>query len=58
MDITKIIMMNGSLMKVKILQNAPRGSLCNASDLHKAITGLKIPTFCFLKVAVLQDSAV
>ena len=47
-DKTKILLTNGSLMKVKVLQNAPNGSLmkvksitecshgafCNTSDLH------------------------
>ena len=30
----KILMTNGSLMKVKVLQNAPLGAFCNTFDLH------------------------
>ena len=30
-------MENGSLMKVKVLQNAPLGAFCNTFDLHLAI---------------------
>ena len=33
-DRTKILMTNGSLMKVKVLQNAPIGAFCNIFDLH------------------------
>ena len=33
-DKTKILMTNGSLMKVKVLQNAPFGAFCNTFDLH------------------------
>ena len=33
-DETKILMTDGSLMKVKVLQNAPLGALCNTFDLH------------------------
>ena len=37
-DKTKILMTNGSLMKVKVLrtvlQNAPLGAFCNTFDLH------------------------
>ena len=40
-DKTKVLMTNGSLMKVKsiaecskVLQNAPRGAFCNNFDLH------------------------
>ena len=30
----KILMTNGSLMKVKVLQNASHGAFCNTFDLH------------------------
>ena len=34
-DKTKILMTNGSLMKVvEVLQNAPFGAFCNTFDLH------------------------
>ena len=33
-DKTKILMTNGSLMKVKVLQNAPIGAFCITFDLH------------------------
>ena len=33
-DKTKILMTNGSLMKVEVLQNAPFGAFCNTLDLH------------------------
>ena len=33
-DKTKVLMENGSLMKVKVLQNAPVGAFCNTFDLH------------------------
>ena len=32
-DKTKILMTNGSLLKV-VLQNAPHGAFCNTFDLH------------------------
>ena len=31
---TKILMTNGSFMKVEVLQNAPIGAFCNTFDLH------------------------
>ena len=34
-DKTKVLMENGSLMKVKVLQNAPLGAFCNTFDLIK-----------------------
>ena len=34
------VMANGSLMKVKVLLNAPLGAFCNTFDLHLAIIGL------------------
>ena len=34
LDKSKILMTNGSLFKIKILQNAPLGSLSNTFDLH------------------------
>ena len=34
MEKTKILMTNGSLMKVKVLQNAPIGAFCNTFNLH------------------------
>ena len=33
-DKTRILFTNGSLMKVKVLQNAPLGAFCNTFDLH------------------------
>ena len=33
-DKTKILMTNGSLMKVESIQNAPLGAFCNTCDLH------------------------
>ena len=33
-DKTKIFITNGSLVKVKVLQNAPLGAFCNTFDLH------------------------
>ena len=33
-DKTKMLMTNGNLMKVKVLQNAPLGAFCNTFDLH------------------------
>ena len=33
-DKTKILMTSVSLMKVKVLQNAPIGAFCNTFDLH------------------------
>ena len=33
-DKTKILLTNGSLMKVKVLQNAPFVAFCNTFDLH------------------------
>ena len=33
-DTTKMVMTNGGLMKVKVLQNAPRGAFCSTFDLH------------------------
>ena len=33
-DKTKILMINGSLMKVKVLQNAPIRAFCNTFDLQ------------------------
>ena len=33
-DKIKILMINGSLMKVKVSQNAPLGIFCNTLDLH------------------------
>ena len=40
-DKTKILMTNGSLMKVKVLQYALLGVFCNACDLQEAIIGLE-----------------
>ena len=40
-DKTKILMTNGSLMKVEVLQSAPLGAFCNTFDLHSAIIGLE-----------------
>ena len=40
-DKTKILITNGSLMKVKVLQNAPLGAFCNTFDLHQAIISLE-----------------
>ena len=31
---TKVLMENGSLMKVEVLQSAPLGAICNTFDLH------------------------
>ena len=33
-DKTKVLMENGSLMRSKVLQNAPFGAFCNTFDLH------------------------
>ena len=33
-DKTKILMTDGSLLKVESMQNAPLGAFCNAFDLH------------------------
>ena len=49
---TKILMTNGSLMKVKKLQNAPLGAFCNTFDQHYAIIGLEKQFAVFLRVAV------
>ena len=40
-------MENGSIMKVKVLQNAPLGAFCNTFDLHEAIIGLENQFFVF-----------
>ena len=40
-DKTKILMINGSLMMVKVLLNAPLGAFCNTFNLHYAISGLE-----------------
>ena len=47
-------MTNGSLVKVKSMQNAPLGAFCNAVDLHKSIIGLENQFLVFLRVAVLH----
>ena len=55
-DKTKILMTNGSLMKVEVLQNAPLGgAFCSIFDLHLAIIGLENQFFDFLRVAVLDS---
>ena len=38
-DKTKILMTNGSLMKVKSIADAPLGAFCNTFDLQLAIIG-------------------
>ena len=48
MDKTKILMTNGSLMKVEVLQNAPIGAFCNTFDLHLAIIRLPKTNFGLL----------
>ena len=53
-DKTKILMTNGSLMKVKVLQIAPLGAFCNTYDMHKTIIGLEKQILVFLRVAVLH----
>ena len=40
-DVTKILMPNGSLMKVESIAECSFGAFCNTVDLHKAIIGLK-----------------
>ena len=52
-------MKNDSLMKVKVLQNAPLGdaplgAFCNTFDLHLAIIGLENQFSVFLRVAILH----
>ena len=49
-DITKILMTNGNLMKLKVLQNAPLGAFCNTFDLHQAIIGIE-NQFCGIFVS-------
>ena len=41
----------GSLMQVKVFQNAPLGAFCNTFDLHLAIIGLENHFLVFLSVA-------
>ena len=50
----KILMTNGSLMKGKVLQNAPFGAFCNTFDLHLAIISLDYQFSVFLRVAILH----
>ena len=40
-DKIKVLIENGSLMKVKVLQNAPLGAFSNTFDQHLAITGIE-----------------
>ena len=55
-DKTKILMTNGSLMKVKsVAECSPYfGAFCNSFDLHSAIIGLENQFLLFLRVAVLH----
>ena len=50
-------MTNGSLMKVKVLQNAPLGAFCNTFDLAalRDEIVLKTSLWSFLRVAVLTQ---
>ena len=47
-------MTNGSLMKVESIANAPLEAFCNTVDLHKAIIGIDLQFFVFLRDAVLH----
>ena len=47
-------MEHGSLMQVKVLQNAPLGAFCNTFDLHLAIIGLENKFLVYLRVAILD----
>ena len=44
-DKTKVLMKNGSLMKVESIAEAPRGVFCNTFDLHLAIIGVNTQFF-------------
>ena len=51
-DNTKILMTNGSLMKVDSIAECSRGAFCNTFVLHLAIIGLQNQFLVFLRVAV------
>ena len=53
-DKIKILMTNGSLIKIKILQNAPLEAFCNTFDLHWGIISLEKQFLVFLRLAVLE----
>ena len=50
-DKTKILMTNGSLMKVESIAECSLGAFCNAFDLHSAIIGLENQILVFFLVA-------
>ena len=53
-DKTKFLMANCSLLRSKVLQNAPLGAFCNTFDLHSAIKSLENHFLIVFRVAVLD----
>ena len=47
-DKTKVLIGNGSLMKVKCIAECFLGAFCNTFDLHQAIIGIKNQFLVFL----------
>ena len=46
-DKTKVLITNGSLMKVESIAECSLGAFCNTFDLHSAIIGLENQFFVF-----------
>ena len=55
-DKIKILMTNGSLMKVESIAECSKGAFCNTFDLYYAIIGIENQFSVFLRAADLQHT--